>query len=200
MQDLARALVGNLYDFNPAVDMLPIEKTNKSIDVMCWMLERPQGPVTVSTPREAQDSASHGIADILYVVGITPNKLAHVLALRAAGVQLAIIVDNQDVALVVVAAAEGASTTLDGDAGDRLRLSPGPDPARVGGLRCVADALGSADANLRGVMTHAGSSYNCRSMDVHPRRCRAGARRRGRVPPPGCARTPASHAPLSASD
>ncbi len=91
----------------------PHVKTNKSIDVTRRLLEHSRGPVTVSTLREAEYFASHGIVDILYAVGITANKLPHVLALRGRGVQLTMVLDNADAAAAVVAAAEAARTRLE---------------------------------------------------------------------------------------
>lgn len=143
----------------------PHVKTNKSIDVTRRMIEHSRGPITVSTLREAEHFASHGIVDILYAVGITANKLPHVLSLRGRGVQLAIVLDNVDAAAAVLAAAEGARTRLevmleiDCD-GHRSGLPPESDE-----LLRVAAALRSAYINVLGVMTHAGSSYNCTSVD-----------------------------------
>ena len=87
------------------VTLRPHVKTNKSIEVTRRMLDHSRGPVTVSTLREAEYFASHGITDILYAVGITTNKLPHVLSLRAKGVRLAIILDNVDAARAAVVAA-----------------------------------------------------------------------------------------------
>jgi D-serine deaminase-like pyridoxal phosphate-dependent protein len=145
----------------------PHVKTNKSIDVTRRMLEQSLGPVTVSTLREADYFAAHGITDILYAVGITPNKLAHVLALRSKGVRLSIILDSCDAARAVTCVVEGresARATLDvmleiDCDGHRSGLTP--DSAE---LLAVAEALRSPQVNLVGVMTHAGSSYNCRSV------------------------------------
>ena len=148
------------------VVLRPHVKTNKSIDVTRRMLEDSHGPITVSTLREAEYFAQRGVADILYAVGITPAKLAHVLALRAKGVRLSIILDSGDAARAVRCAAETANATLevmleiDCD-GHRSGLQP-----ESGDLLRVAAALRSAHVNLAGVMTHAGSSYNCRSVDA----------------------------------
>jgi D-serine deaminase-like pyridoxal phosphate-dependent protein len=143
----------------------PHVKTNKSIDVTRRLIEHSRGPVTVSTLREAEYFASHGIVDILYAVGITINKLPHVLSLRGRGVQLAIVLDNIEAAAAVVGAAEGARTKLDvmleiDCDGHRSGLPPESDD-----LLRVAAALRSGHVNLLGVMTHAGSSYNCTSVD-----------------------------------
>jgi D-serine deaminase-like pyridoxal phosphate-dependent protein len=148
------------------VALRPHVKTNKSIDVTRRMLEQPLGPVTVSTLREAEYFATHGITDILYAVGITPNKLSHVLALRARGVRLSIILDSGEAAHAVTCAASTAAATFDvmleiDCDGHRSGLAPeSPE------LLTVAETLRSPHVNLLGVMTHAGSSYNCRSVDA----------------------------------
>ena len=148
------------------VTLRPHVKTNKSIDVTRRMLEQPLGPVTVSTLREAEYFAAHGITDILYAVGITPNKLPHVLALRGRGVRLSIILDNCDAARAVTCAASTAGATFDvmleiDCDGHRSGLAPeSPE------LLTVAETLRSPHVNLLGVMTHAGSSYNCRSVNA----------------------------------
>ncbi len=148
------------------VALRPHVKTNKSIDVTRRMLDDAHGPITVSTLLEAEYFADRGIADILYAVGITPNKLPHVFALRAKGVQLSIILDSADAAVAVRCAAETAKTTLDvmleiDCDGHRSGLQPESDD-----LLRVAAALGSTRVNLAGVMTHAGSSYSCRTADA----------------------------------
>ena len=148
------------------VTLRPHVKTNKSIDVTRRVLDQPLGPVTVSTLREAEYFAAHGITDILYAVGITPNKLPHVQAMRHTGVRLSIILDNGDAARAVACAARAAGAPLDVlleiDC-DGHRSGLGPDSPD---LLAVADALRTPHVNLAGVMTHAGSSYNCRSVDA----------------------------------
>ena len=148
------------------VTLRPHVKTNKSIDVTHRMLEQRPGPVTVSTLREAEYFAAHGITDILYAVGITPNKLPHVLALREKGVRLSIILDSHDAARAVMCAPQSADGTFDvmlevDCDGHRSGLAPeSPE------LLAVAETLRGPRVNLLGVMTHAGSSYNCRSVDA----------------------------------
>ena len=53
-------------------------KTAKSIEVARLALEGQPGGITVSTLAEAEYFAGHGITDILYAVGITPQKLEQV--------------------------------------------------------------------------------------------------------------------------
>ena len=144
------------------VALRPHVKTNKSIHVTRRILVDPRGPITVSTLKEAEYFASHGVTDILYAVGITPNKLDHVASLRARGINLAVILDNVDAAKAVVAHGASFDVLLEIDVdGHRSGLLPDSDD-----LLTVASALRHDNVNLRGVMTHAGSSYNCRSLDA----------------------------------
>ena len=67
------------------VPLRPHMKTAKSIDVARLALAGQPGGITVSTLAEAEYFAGHGITDILYAVGITPQKLDQVARLNADG-------------------------------------------------------------------------------------------------------------------
>jgi len=140
----------------------PHLKTAKSIDVARRIMETPQGPATVSTLKEAEYFADHGVADLLYAVGIAPQKLARVRRIRAGGCDLSVVVDGVEAARLVAAHA-GASgdrqpvlVEIDAD-GRRAGLAP-DDPAVVE----VARVLEAGGAEVRGVMTHMGASYAAR--------------------------------------
>src|SRR6201996_2019431 len=85
------------------VRLRPHLKTAKSIDVARLTMDGAQGPITVSTLREAEYFFSHGVSDLLYAVGIAPNKLDHVFDLRRRGARLSIILDNLEMAGMVAA-------------------------------------------------------------------------------------------------
>ena len=142
------------------VALRPHLKTAKSIDVARRVMRTPDGAITVSTLKEAEYFFEHGIRDILYAVGLTPNKLEHVSALRSRGAQLSVILDNIDAARAVAAQARATADRIpvlieiDCD-GHRSGIVPG-DPA----LLEVGRALDAGGCELRGVMTHAGDSYN----------------------------------------
>ena len=145
------------------VTLRPHVKTHKSIEV-ARRQATPAGPITVSTLREAEEFFAAGHRDILYAVGIAPHKLAHVLRMRAAGCDLKIVLDSLEAALAVAAFCRAHSSSIpalleiDSD-NHRSGLKPA-DPSLVD----IAAAL-SDGAQLAGVMTHAGNSYNCRSVD-----------------------------------
>src|SRR6185436_231014 len=80
------------------VALRPHVKTAKSMDVVRRALEPQPGGITVSTLKEAEYFLSYGVTDILYAVGIAPNKLDHVAALRGKGADITILLDNAEAA------------------------------------------------------------------------------------------------------
>ena len=66
-------------------------KTAKSIEVARLALAGQPGGLTVSTMAEAEYFVGHGQYDLLYAVGITPQKLADVGRLNASGADIAVI-------------------------------------------------------------------------------------------------------------
>ncbi|MGE8620338.1 MAG: alanine racemase, partial [Achromobacter spanius] len=94
------------------VQLRPHLKTPKSIDVARRVMSSPQGPAAVSTLQEAEQFAAAGVTDLLYAVGVSPGKLARVLALRERGVDLMIVVDSIDAAGMVAAQAKASGVRL----------------------------------------------------------------------------------------
>ena len=147
------------------VALRPHLKTVKSVDVARRVLGPQGGPITVSTLLEAERFGEAGFSDILYAVGIAPAKLDRVLALRSRGIAVSIVTDNVEAAEAVAAAARRAGDPLpvlieiDSD-GHRAGVRPDqPDL-----LIAIAGAL-SQGAEVQGVLTHAGGSYDARTPD-----------------------------------
>lgn len=143
----------------------PHVKTAKSIDVARRLMPGPRGPITVSTLKEADYFFRHGVTDILYAVGIVAGKLPHVSNLRAQGCDLTVILDNVDAAQAVSAhgsAGGGELPVLIEIDSDDHRAGVKPDDPT---LLAIGAAL-TGGARLRGVMTHAGGSYACRSAEA----------------------------------
>ena len=145
------------------VVLRPHVKTAKSVEVTQRALDAPSGAITVSTVREAEYYFDHGFRDILYAVGLVSSKVPRLAQLVRRGAQVRAIVDSVDGAreLAVASARAGvripALIEIDSD-GHRAGVRPeSPE------LLEVADALGDA---LQGVMTHAGDSYNCSTVDA----------------------------------
>jgi D-serine deaminase-like pyridoxal phosphate-dependent protein len=142
----------------------PHLKTAKSIDVARRVMETPEGPGTVSTLKEAEYFAAHGVRDLLYAVGIAPRKLARVRRIRADGCDLSVVVDSVEAARIVADHARASGdrqpvlVEIDAD-GKRAGLAP-DDPSVVE----VARVLEAGGAAVRGVMTHMGGSYAARGV------------------------------------
>lgn len=157
MANIAR-LRSRLGRFN--VRFRPHLKTAKSVEIARRMMTSPEGPATVSTLKEAEEFARAGVRDLLYAVGIAPQKIARVTALRAQGVDLQVILDSTEQAQAVAAASRASRQSIpalieiDCD-GHRSGVIPG-DPRLIE----IGRVLHDGGAELRGVMTHAGGSYD----------------------------------------
>lgn len=145
------------------VVLRPHMKTAKNVEVAQRALDAPTGAITVSTLREAEYFFDHGFADLLYAVGVVPQKAARIAELTRRGARIATVVDSVEAAEAFSAEARRQGVRIptlveiDSD-GHRAGVRPGT-PA----LLEVAAALGPL---LDGVMTHAGDSYNCTSVDA----------------------------------
>lgn len=141
------------------VTIRPHLKTVKSYDAAMLVMSSPEGPATVSTLKEAEEFGRRGITDLMYAVGIAPQKLGRVTAIRRSGVDLKIILDNTLAAEAVARHAEDtgdaipALIEIDVD-GHRSGIEVGNDAELIE----VAGILHRAGC-LHGVMTHAGGSY-----------------------------------------
>lgn len=146
------------------VVLRPHVKTAKSLPVIEAMRPDPDAGITVSTLKEADTFFDAGIRDILYAVAVTPAKLTRVADLMRRGCAIKIILDSVQAARMVAengrlhGVAFEALIEIDSD-GHRAGLTPG-DPDIVGIGRILDEAPGS---RLRGVMTHAGGSYDAKT-------------------------------------
>jgi D-serine deaminase-like pyridoxal phosphate-dependent protein len=145
------------------VTLRPHVKTSKSLDVL-KVLSGGSGdvPITVSTLAEARYFFALGVTDILYAVGIAPVKLPEVADLIRAGCKLRVILDTAEAADAVRSFVEAEGVPIevlieiDSD-GHRAGVAPG-DPLLIE----IGRKLGPS---LAGVMTHAGASYDCRTLE-----------------------------------
>lgn len=150
--------IGNL-----GCNIRPHVKTHKSTGVTQEVIAAGHVKgVTVSTLREAQFFFEQGIDDILYAVGIVPNKLPQIAALIDSGCDLKIVLDSAAMANMIVEQTVQFGCTfkviieLDTD-GHRSGMDPHSDE-----LLTLGEILNSCpNIELLGVMTHAGESYNC---------------------------------------
>jgi len=147
------------------VGFRPHLKTAKSIDVARLAMTSPSGPITVSTLREAEYFADHGVTDMIYGVGMAPAKLEPVSAIRARNVDLAVVLDSIEQADALAAhcrqQGEAIPALIEVDADGRRS---GVSPTDPGLLLAIARQLTSG-AELRGVLVHAGASYDLNRPD-----------------------------------
>jgi D-serine deaminase-like pyridoxal phosphate-dependent protein len=146
------------------VALRPHVKTAKSLDVAKLAHGGKTGPITVSTLKEAEFFYANGFSDILYAVGIVPNKFTRAAALKRAGCNLKVILDSAEAAQAFAdfctAEKIGIPALIEIDTDDhRAGVKPESDVLlQTGAILAKAGLLG-------GVMTHAGNSYNSKSAD-----------------------------------
>ncbi len=136
------------------VGLRPHMKTAKSVDVLRLVGAE---AITVSTLAEAEAFAAAGATDILYAVGLAPAKIGRVRAIRARGIELSVIVDNVAAAEAIAASVGPPVPVLIEIDTDGCRAGVSPD--HVSTLVAIGRAL-KGGAELRGVMTHGGGSYD----------------------------------------
>lgn len=147
------------------VRLRPHLKTAKSIDVAKIATAGNFGGITVSTLKEAEYFAGNGITDILYAVGITAQKAERAAAILRQGVQLGVICDHAETIRQVGEIATRMGVTFDVhieiDSGEkRAGFLPGsPQIVELG--QVIHNQPGT---RLVGVLTHAGNSYQGRSI------------------------------------
>ncbi len=141
------------------VALRPHLKTIKSVEAARLVLANGNGPATVSTLAEAEVFARAGITDILYAVGISPEKLDRVVALHRQGCRLTVLLDCAAQAEAVAAASEASGVAIpamieiDSDGHRSGLTAKDPDLIEVGRI------LHESGAELCGVLCHAGESY-----------------------------------------
>ena len=140
------------------VSFRPHVKTTKCVDIARRQRDAGAKGITVSTLREAEEFFAADFADILYAVCIAPQKLDRARNLRDRGCDLTVLVDSLEAAKALVAAPAGNKPfdvliEVDTD-GHRSGVDP-DDPALIE----IGRVLHRGGATLRGVLTHAGNSY-----------------------------------------
>jgi len=142
----------------------PHVKTHKCIEVAALQVERPLGPITVSTLAEAQAFVRAGYHDVTYAVPIEPAKFASVICLARECSHFGVLVDDLEVvnALDRSAASAGQSLNvyLKVDCGYH-RCGVLPDSPEAASL--PARLARAQHLRFQGLLTHAGQSYACRN-------------------------------------
>lgn len=147
------------------VALRPHLKTAKSIDVARLVLDGQPERIAVSTLKEAEYFAEHGIRDIQYAVCILPDKLERVAEIQETGAIVTLVTDSVAVARATAERAAGLNARFH----VQVEIDCGENRA---GVLADGDALleiarlldASPHVVFAGVMTHAGHSYECRSI------------------------------------
>ncbi|MFO1287575.1 MAG: alanine racemase [Rubrivivax sp.] len=147
------------------VALRPHVKTAKCIEVARRQRAAGGRGITVSTLKEAEEFFAAGFDDVLYAVGLAPQKIAAAFDLVRRGCKLQVVVDSVAAAQALAGAAErerkgegvriGTLIEIDVD-GHRAGVTP--DSPLLLEIGRVLHGAGL----LAGVMTHCGASYECR--------------------------------------
>jgi D-serine deaminase-like pyridoxal phosphate-dependent protein len=141
------------------VRLRPHVKTPKSVPVAEALLARAARGVTVSTLREAEHFAEHGITDLLLAAALIPARVERATALRARGVDLTTVVDSAAGAAALAAATEGLPRPI--PVLIELDVDGYRSGVERGELDGVVDAvLAAPGLEFRGLLTYAGASYH----------------------------------------
>jgi len=147
------------------IKLRPHLKTCKSIDVARIALKDNFGGITVATLNEAEYFAGFGIRDILYGVCIAPDKFGWIAQLQDKGVSMTVITDSLTVARLLADQAPGhgakVKVMVEVDCGEHRTGVLPDDPVLVDIAQCLHE---SDKVEFAGVFTHAGHSYQCRSL------------------------------------
>ena len=142
------------------VRLRPHVKTSKCVEVARAQQQAGAAGITVSTLKEAEQFFAAGFSDVLYAVCIAPDKLDRAVALIRKGCSLTLLVDSVTAAEAVVAKGKATGLTfavmieIDSD-GHRSGVQPeAPELIEIGHV------LQAGGATVKGVLTHAGSSYD----------------------------------------
>ena len=144
------------------VTFRPHVKTHKTIEIARMQHGGAFGPITVSTLAEGEFFADGGFRDITYAVPIAPEKLERAAALAKRIDRLNVLIDSFEALRAIEEYGTVFDVFLKVDCGyHRAGVAPSnPESVRL------AMAIGSSRvARFRGLLTHAGHSYDARSVD-----------------------------------
>ncbi len=140
----------------------PHVKTSKCIEVTRAQVAAGAAGITVSTLKEAEQFFAAGFADILYAVCMSPDKIDRAIALAKRGCALTLLVDSVRAAEALVAKRHRFPVMIEIDSdGHRSGVQPEDDL-----LIAVGKALHDGGLELKGVLAHAGSSYDLNTPEA----------------------------------
>lgn len=144
----------------------PHIKTHKCIEVARIQTSGHDGAITVSTLAEARAFANHGFSDITYAVPTEPGKFADAIDILKGGVKLNLLTDDAETMRLLDDVAGNAGVAFEVfvkiDVGTH-RVGVEPHTAEATEIpRLISD---SKNLTFAGILTHAGHSYNAKSID-----------------------------------
>lgn len=147
------------------VRLRPHVKTHKTIEGARLQVGTDKGPITVSTLAEAEFFANAGFDDITWALPLDPSKLDRIDALgRNNRIQL--LIDHLQTVAAIEEHARSKGTRyevwLKVDSGARRA---GVDPESPDAIELAQRIAASKCLDFRGLLTHAGHSYQARTGD-----------------------------------
>jgi len=147
------------------VTLRPHIKTHKCIEIGEMQAKYGSEGITVSTLDEACIFAEEGFNDITYAVAMSSNKIEAALDI-ASKVNLQVLLENDEVIPDLERALEKREMTLD----ILLKVHcgyhrTGVDPRNPASIKLARKIDGSKYLNFRGILTHAGHSYDATSIE-----------------------------------
>lgn len=151
---------------NLGVQLRPHVKTHKCIEAARLQVRGQFGGITVSTLAEAQGFSAAGFRDITYAVPPAPRSAPALAELTRSVDRLSVLVDHPTTADALESAARAAGVRL----GVFLKVDCGLHRAGLGPDDPLLPALAarlarSRHLDFRGLLTHAGQAYHCRTWD-----------------------------------
>lgn len=163
-----RKFLANVHSLKRRLDsfgvtLRPHMKTVRSLDAARHIIDNYDAPITVSTLAEAEAYAQAGYTNQVYAVGIAPTKLNRIAQLRTNGVDITVLLDSHEQAIMLNHYCADNQCTIP------ALIEIDSDDVRAG-IRCddpqlleIARTLDKNVALFRGVLTHAGGSYKCKT-------------------------------------
>ena len=147
------------------VRLRPHVKTHSCIEAASLQTRGHFGGLTVSTLAEARAFAEAGFQDLTWAVPFAPASLQEALDLGRSVERLSLLLDGEAALSELETALAGrgkAPVWLKVDCGYHRA---GVDPARPESEALAARLVSSPAVDFRGLLTHAGHSYSCRTPE-----------------------------------
>jgi len=148
------------------VSFRPHVKTHKTLEVALMQGGGEPGPITVSTLAEAELFAAHEFRDITYAVPIAPEKLYRAATVASTIDALNLLIDSSDALEAIETFSSSREVVFDVflkiDCGYHRA---GVDPDDPLSLALALRMASSRTIRFRGLLTHAGHSYNATSIE-----------------------------------